>query len=185
MCSVYMESDPVQKLGSEGSWIWKKNCDKTKTEGFKFGNNLPQPEPKEPSHKFFKTSEPDRRFSFKKEEPHNTGHYLFTLLTTLFFWEFFGGKKCFQISFCIFLFFGDLQISSLFFSLFLGFQIPLFYFIFGLEFSIFFFPLFLASKFHYWFFSFCLAFKFPYFYFLLPNFLRLFFFLLANFLFFF
>ncbi len=80
-----------------------KKCDRTKTEAFKFGNNLAQPEPKEPSP-FFKFQNRTGG-SLKKEEPHNSGHYLLTTQNSLFLGIFWGKEMFpnFHLHFILFL----------------------------------------------------------------------------------
>jgi len=148
-----------------------KKRDRTKTEAFKFGNNLAQPEPKEPSPKILKCQNRTGG-SLKKEEPRNSGHSLPTHYSKLFFFgNFLGERNASKFPFAFVFFFGASKFPHYCFLFFSGFQIPLFYFILCLALNFpFLLPLFLASKFHYWFFILFgfqislflfLAFKFP------------------------
>ncbi len=98
-------------------------------------------------------SEPDRRFSQKRKN-RTTLVTTYSHYSQLFFLgEFFGGKKWFQISFYIFVFWGPPNFLIIVFSFFrLPNSLILLYF--GFKFSSFFSFFFLASKFCYWFFFF-------------------------------
>jgi hypothetical protein len=94
MCSVYMESDPVQpKTGVRRFMnLKKKIVIKPKPKRSNLGITWLNSNPKNRHINFFKCQNRTGG-SLKKEEPHNTGHYLFTLLTTFFLGNFLGERN--------------------------------------------------------------------------------------------